>query len=301
MRNAVVDIGSNTVKMNVYDIEGVECHLILSESKTLGLLNYNIKHIMNDDGIFKLIDTLVEYRTLAENVKTKNIYFIATASLRVVENREEIISIVKDRSGIEIELISGENEALLSFEGLKYGLTGEKLRSGIMIDMGGGSTEIIGFVDGLAVRALSLNFGSLSLFRKFVGEIFPSGNEFVKIKKYINKKTSDINWFSNYGDTVYLVGGTARAIGKLHAEFYNIAVGSSDNAYYMKYNEMKQIMKNYDIETIVRVIPDRIHTVLPGLCALCRLLKLMGTQNVVIAKSGLREGYILSKIKQVVL
>ena len=248
---------------------------------------------MNDEGIFKLIETLVEYKMLADNVKTDNIYFIATASLRIVENRDEIINIVKERAGIEIELITGENEALLSFEGLKYVL-GEKLRSGIMLDMGGGSTEITGFIDGLPVRALSLNFGCLSLFKKFVSGILPEAYEINKIKKYIDKKTSDITWFSNYGDTVYLVGGTARAIAKLHSEFYNIV--SNDNAYYMKYDEMKLIAKEPDIETIVRVVPDRIHTIIPGLCAYLRLLKYMGTQNVIVTKSGLREGYILSKI-----
>jgi len=293
MRNAVVDIGSNTVKMNIYDIEDTDLRLVLSETKTLGLLNYNIKNVMTDEGIFKLIETLLEYKLLADNVNTDNIYFIATASLRIAKNRDEIIEIIKNHADIDIELISGENEALLSFEGLKYGLD-EKLRSGIMIDMGGGSTEITGFVDGLAVRALSLNFGCLSLFKKFVSGILPEAYEINKIKKYIDKKTSDITWFSNYGDTVYLVGGTARAIAKLHSEFYNIV--SNDNAYYMKYDEMKLIAKEPDIETIVRVVPDRIHTIIPGLCAYLRLLKYMGTQNVIVTKSGLREGYILSKI-----
>lgn len=311
IRYAVVDIGSNTLKMNIYDTNpraestgGVVCTPVLNETKTVGLMNYNQNSVMSEPGIIRLIETLSEYKKLAEKINVDHIYYIATASLRNAENHGEIIALVKERIDIDIELISGEEEAVLSFKGLKYGAEtrGEQLHSGIMIDMGGGSTELTGFIDGLAVRALSIPFGCLSLFKQFVSGVLPCKDEIEKIKKFVDSKAEEVNWLANYGGAVYLVGGTGKAISKLHAELAARSVQDVDVFYELKYSEMKEIaktLKSQDkkmIEILVKSVPDRLHTIIPGLTAYNRLLKHMNAENVVIAGVGLREGYLTSKL-----
>lgn len=302
MRCAVVDIGSNSIRMNIYDAFDTAPHSfkhVLTECDNSGLLNYVNHRIISDEGILKLIDVLSTFKDITGNVSCDKSFYFATASLRSIDNKTDVISTVRDRLGIEIELISGENEALLSFEGLKLSF-GYKIRSGIMIDMGGGSTELLGFVDALTVRAQSLPFGCLSLYKRYVGSILPSKDELKKIKIFIDHRISEVCWLKYYGNTAYLVGGTARAAGKLRDLLFNN--GLSEPVCSMTYNELKAVfdyLKKPDeeiIKQLVRIIPDRLHTLVPGILTYLRILNFAQTQNIIISPTGIREGYLIKRI-----
>jgi len=305
MRYAVTDIGSNTVRINIYDVIEKEDNTlpgitkIMTECRSLGLLNYERERTISDEGIFTLVDTLSAFDTLTKNVLCDRCFYFATASLRSINNTNDVIAIVKERVGITIEIISGETEALLSFSGLKLTF-GDKIASGLMIDMGGGSTEIIGFVDGLPVRALSLPFGSLSLYRKFVSEIFPTKGERKSIKKFTDENASKVCWLNNYGDTAYLVGGTARTFG--HLRDIILRNGTSDPICRMTYDELAALyayLKKPDSEIIkilLRTAPERIHTIVPGICSFIRILKFGEISNIVISPTGIREGYLSDRV-----
>ena len=299
-RYAVVDIGSNTMKMNIYDVgeENGEISLsfIMTESSTLGLINYNSRKIMSEAGIGHLVETLGKYKQLAENVGVaeERIFCLATASLRNIINSAEVISAVKARTGLDTSLISGENEALLGFDGLRYAL-GDSVRSGVMCDIGGGSTELLGFIDCLAVRCLSL-------YRKFVEEIFPSKKETRQIAAYVSEKVDEIDWLSGYGDTLYLVGGTARSVAKLRAEMTG-ADGSSAGSEMTSAQLLDTIdyfthLNKDKIEILIKVIPDRLHTIVTGMIALEQIVKRVQAKNIVISNGGLREGYLLGRIRE---
>lgn len=306
-RYAVVDIGSNTMKMNIYDVSEnngeTELSFVMTESSTLGLINYNSRKIMSEAGIGHLIDTLVKYKGLAENIGVggEHIFCLATASLRNIVNSAEVISAVKSRTGLDTSLISGENEALLGFDGLRYAL-GDSVRSGVMCDLGGGSTELLGFIDCLAVRAYSDKFGCLSLYRKFVEEVIPSKKEAKQISQYVSEHIDKIDWLGGYGDTLYLVGGTARSVAKLHSE-----MSGAESAVSGCTMTCDQFLDTIDyftrtskekIEILIKVIPDRLHTIVPGMIALGQIVKRVQPKNVVISTGGLREGYLLGRIRE---
>ena len=307
-RYAVVDIGSNTVKMNIYDVmtseEGeTRLNLVLTESSTIGLINYKRRRIMSDAGISRLIETLEKYKklALAVNVAEDRIFSLATASLRYIVNASRVVSIVKAQTGLDTSLISGENEALLCFDGLKYALGGS-VRTGMLCDLGGGSIELLGFVDDLAVKAYSDKFGCLSLYRKFVDEIIPSKKEKKKITGYVEGRISHVDWLSSYGDTLYIVGGTARSAARLHAEMTGAPAPMS--GYTISYNEFLDTVDFYtdlnknSIKTLIRLMPERLHTIVSGLLAFAAVVRRVNPKNIVISGSGLREGYLLSRIRE---
>ena len=280
-RYAVVDIGSNTMKMNIYDVEEREgetdLSFVMTESSTLGLINYNSRKIMSEAGIGHLVETLAKYKKLAENIGVGegNLFCLATASLRNIINSAEVISAIKTRTGLDTSLISGENEALLGFDGLRYAL-GDSVRSGVMCDLGGGSTELLGFIDCLAVRAHSDKFGCLSLYRKFVDEVLPSKKEAKQIAAYVSEHIEKIDWLGGYGDTLYLVGGTARSVARLHAEMTGTECVVS--GYTMTCEQFLDTVNYFThlnkdkIEILIKVIPDRLHTIVTGLIALGQIV-----------------------------
>lgn len=281
MKHAVVDIGSNTVKMNIYNADMTQ---VLYQSLPVGLINYVSDRIMSDIGIAKLIEVLAEYKQIARENHTDKIFYIATASLRNIDNQSEVLDILNKHHGINIEIISGDDEARYSYEGLKF-YNKLEMATGIMIDMGGGSTEVVGFRDGKIGDIISLPFGCLMLYKKFVSGTLPTGTEIEDISKYIDTVTSAITWLGDYGDTVYLVGGTARSILKF------------DNAL-SNYVDITKLLNKIrsDLDLITDTIPDRINVIIPGIAAYCRLLYHMNTNNIVITQAGIREGYMMAKL-----
>lgn len=275
MKNAIVDIGSNTIKIDIYD--GISS--IFNKTLPIGLIKYIENGIMTDDGITELIATLDTFRLITEAFNCDRKYYIATASLRNIKNQADVIDIVYQRMGIAIEIISGHDEAQYSYEGLRYNI-GSDIHTGIMIDMGGGSTEILGFRDGKVCDVISLPFGCLKLYLNFNSDIRRADD-------YIDSLVSDINWLKNYGDTVYLIGGTARSL-NLFGEIIN----NIDDLI----NLLGKIKD--DTELIKSVVPDRLTTIVPGLAAYCRLLYHMGIRSVVVTQASVRDGYIINKIKR---
>ena len=304
MRYAVIDIGANTARMNIYDTaENIRPFTrVLSEYQNLGLLNYVESKIVTRTGTDRLLETLTEFTALAQNVRCDDCFYFATASLRYAENAAEVLTAAKNELDIEIETVSGENEALLSFEGLKMSF-GEDINHGIMIDMGGGSTEIIGFVDGLAVRTVCLRMGCLTLYREYVRGILPEKRELKAMRDAIDKKIDDICWLKNYGSSAYLVGGTARAAGDLH-HILSCGKESGENSSAMSYKELRRIynyIKKPDretVKTLVRTHPDRLHTLIPGIYLLLRILKAAEAEDIIISPTGIREGYLAQHLKQ---
>ena len=301
MRYAIIDIGSNTVKMNLYDVIGEDRpELILGESKTVGLISYSQHKQLPEDGIRKLIETLSYYDDLAKKLHADRICCFGTASLRAVENREDVIEKVRENTGLTIDVVSGETEAVLSFKGLKFGL-GDSLRSGVMIDIGGGSTELLGFVDGLAVRAVSLDFGCLSLYRIFISGILQSKKEIEKIKKCVDEKLSQADWLPCWSSSIYIVGGTARSLGRLLSEHFKQPY--TPYGYTMPAADVKDVVNRFklpgeeELNIMIRNLPDRLHTIIPGIIAYKRIINAIGGSEVIVSETGIREGYLMQTLK----
>ena len=114
---AVIDIGSNTMRMSVYKIEGQKFTVLLSKKETAGLVNYITEGEMSEEGIGVLIDVLQQFCSSLEEISVNSINAFATASLRNVANSEQVLARVFHAVGLKVELLSGEEEAILSFSG----------------------------------------------------------------------------------------------------------------------------------------------------------------------------------------
>lgn len=304
-RCAILDIGSNTVKLNVYEAPSpakppFSATTLLSQSQTVGLINYIANGVLSDVGIARLCETVSAYAALARDLLCKEIICVATASLRFISNGAAVLSSVERQSGCKIRILSGEEEAALSFEAVMAS-TDAPCETGYVIDMGGGSTEIVGFSDGHPQEKVSLPFGCLSLHNRFISSVLPTRRELHEASSFIDEQLGKVAWLGSFGDTAFLVGGTARAAGKLHCE---ICRRRLVNDYRMPADQFQMLYRKYAspgrkrIQTMIRVIPDRIHTVIPGLCAYTRIFEATGVRNTVISFAGVRDGMILRRIKE---
>jgi len=291
----IIDVGSNTIRLNIYKFENREFTSLLQKKTMAGLAGYVEEGKMNEKGIKVACEIMSEYQNILHDFGIHHIYVFATASLRNINNTEEVVRYIKEKTGITVDVVSGEEEARLDFKGATNNM---EVSSGILIDIGGGSTEIVTYENGQILQAVSMPIGSLSLFTKHVSKLLPKRSEREAIVEEVETELQKLSNMSNKSYSIVCgVGGTIRATKKLHKELF---VHSDFNQ--MDTNDIASILtilqkrdKN-TLRKILRVVPDRVHTIIPGMLILDTIIRYFGSEVIFISNYGVREGYLYSKV-----
>ncbi len=302
LRAAVVDIGSNTIKMTVYDYNRRTKQLTERRRRTVnaGLIAYVQQGLLTEAGIRILVDAVRELKSVANADHCNRIYPFATAGLRAAANARAVIEIVRRETGLSIDLISGDSEARLTFDSLLPSLD-PQVTTGLVIDMGGGSTELVGFDRRYAQKNVSLRLGALVIYNKFVSNILPTPKEAQKIRAYVVAKLSGHPWTHDYGSTLYINGGTGRTLARLHALQRG---GESELPYTIPRADMEDLLAQITAmdkgikQLLVKEVSSRIHTFPAGLAGLLGIMDYTGADQVVITTASIREGYLLRRLNR---
>lgn len=287
MHYAIVDIGSNTVRMCVYCVEAngdyVQLH---KESRTLELLSHVEHGMLDEAGMQLLAAALRDFTQIAEQLHIGVRLAFATAVFRRLEDPSAVCARLKEATGWQIEVLSGDEEAACSFAGL---ISRHKhATSGIMIDMGGGSTEFLSFTDRVCTGAVSESFGCVSLRRQFVAEQLPTDAEAQALDAYVEQTIAGRDL--QKGASLYLVGGTAKAMGTLYRQVYG--------SYEMQPKRTADLIRRFgrpspaDFALIERFFPSRAHSAVTGMLAYGAILRVLAPRKIRISGAGVREGYL---------
>lgn len=292
MKYAIVDIGSNTVKMSIFSEEGA---LLQKEQANVGLIGYLQNGKLSLAGQTALIQTLLSFQHTAHQNGISILYPFATASLRAAQNAEAVLAAVREQTDLRIELVSGEEEAALSLAGITLAMK-EPVTCGTLLDMGGGSCEIVSFENGvLHQKPLSLPLGTLVLFSRFVQNILPTKEEIARVKAYVHTLAAQVGLTPRSGKLL-AVGGTVRAVCAYHASLHKC---ESTLPYTLTYREGNDLMDRFCQATtetklsMLRQFPNRIHTVPVGLGAYLALMECLEQDTLTVVEGGAREGYFL--------
>ena len=301
---AIVDIGANSIRMNIYDIDTQtgEFSVYTSARSLLGLAAYAKNGTLSNDGAGKLFAVLREFLARANSIPCDLFSAFATASLRGLSNSKRILRDIKARLGIDIEIISGEAEAGYDHAAIRYRFP--ETENGTLIDMGGGSTEIVRFEGDRVVNAVSLPIGCVMLGKTFTEctkkDPFPSEAEMERIRAYVKTILHAYPSFRDLGGTAFLIGGTARAAAKLSlSEKDVLREGYSFTADTLKKTADTALR---DIRSegkwIREAVPDRITSIIPGLVAYLEICDYMALDDFIISNAGVREGYLIDFIRK---
>ena len=301
-RAAVMDIGSNTIKMTIYDFNRRTQQLSEHRRRTVnaGLIAYVRQGLLTEAGIRILVDAVRELKAVANADRCNRIYPFATAGLRAAANARAVIEIVRRETGLSIDLISGDSEARLTFDSLLPSLN-PAITSGIVVDMGGGSTELVGFAHRRAQKNVSLRLGALVIYNKFVSNILPTPREANKIRSYVCAKLANHPWTHEYGSVLYINGGTGRTLARIHALERG---GESELPYTISYEDMVDLLNRITAmdkevkQLLVKEVSSRIHTFPAGLAALLGIMDYTGADRVVITTASIREGYLHRRLNR---
>lgn len=291
---AVMDFGSNTVSLAIYRMGNQDFRIISKQKAALGIIRYIKDGILNDDGIRLAVETLAELRRAAP--MAKQIFCFATASLRGVSNAQSVLATIKSETGVDVDLLSGDQESYYDYLGLMHCFP--ENRNAVALDIGGGSMEILHISNGLLHQSISLPTGSLKLSIEYVGGKFPSKQECTDIEEGVNNLLSQVEWLPHImSDTIYTIGGTARAVSKLHKATFSYSVDAKGYSYPV--SDLAPLLLYLENEShyqrMAQIIPERMQTIVPGMIALQSVARKANAKTAVVSKYGVREGYLLGK------
>jgi exopolyphosphatase / guanosine-5'-triphosphate,3'-diphosphate pyrophosphatase len=166
MRKAVFDLGTNTFNLLIADVHasGFETVYTGKDAVALGMGGINSNFIA-DDAFIRGINAISKFYTICQENNVESIHAFGTSALRSAQNASDFLKIVKEKFEIDIEIISGNREAELIYEGVKWSYNFKN--PAVIMDIGGGSTEFI-FADESGVQnVVSLDIGVSRLYQSF--------------------------------------------------------------------------------------------------------------------------------------
>lgn len=282
MSLGVIDIGSNTVRLAVYDTTTLA--VIENGVNYAGLISYVDAGKISDEGLEALCSAVLEMKEICIRAKCDKYVAFATASLRDIEDKKSLIEEVFLKTGIKMEIISGEKEAEYDYLGLKLHYNAD---TGAVFDLGGGSAQLITFEDGKVCDNISKKIGALKLYKAFVEGTFPTPSEEEKIREYVRGELSSFK--SAKHEFVFAMGGAASAIKKLYHAIF------SEKKEEFTIAELKSLSKIPE-NIINSVIPERLYTIRPALIAMEEILRVLKTDRIRCTKCGVRDGIIYEAV-----
>ncbi|MDR2577246.1 MAG: hypothetical protein LBC70_00340 [Chitinispirillales bacterium] len=306
---AIIDIGSNTLRLSAYEVSGVGIRQAYRLKSTVGLAAYVDKAGgLSAKGISEACAALKYFRSKVEGSGITETYAFAAAGLRNITNADEVIEIISRETGFDVTVISGEEEALCGYTGAA---NDAQISDGILADIGGGSTEIVTCRGGKVESAMSVAVGSMGMYSKYVTKVLPTKPQrekiyvetFERIRAEIVAQSAKM--IAREPESVWQprtemcgIGGTMRALRKLN----NAIFGAPHTNYTVSAKNTGKILNLIDANTrlmldkILYLTPERVHTITPGLIILSAIIEIYGCETITISESGVREGYLIRNV-----
>jgi exopolyphosphatase / guanosine-5'-triphosphate,3'-diphosphate pyrophosphatase len=290
-RTAVIDIGSNSVRVVIYERTSRFAFHLLRQAKSrvrIGEGVYKQDGHLTDSAMQRAFETLQEYVTLAETYKCRKILSVATSALRDAPNKSVFINKVSKELGINLKVIDGDQEAYL---GGIAALNMLAMNQGVTIDIGGGSTELAIIDQGRVTQTVSLNIGTVRL-----KELFLNDSLIDDAKAFIldAAKTLDKTFFKQ---NIIGIGGSIRALSNAYLKEvkYPIKVlhGYSYKASKMINFATPIITANEKYLKDTNIKSERFDVIGSGALIFTELLKYLNAPTVTVSSVGVREGTYL--------
>jgi exopolyphosphatase / guanosine-5'-triphosphate,3'-diphosphate pyrophosphatase len=282
---ACIDIGSNTTRLLVAEPDESSLREVLSQRTFTRLRGY--EGPIPPEKVGEVADTVASQVRLARECGAQDIRAVATAAIRGASNRDELCEAVRSASGVEVAVLSGDDEARLAFLGATRTLRHAPKGVVAVVDVGGGSSELVcGTVEGGVQWSASFRVGSGYLADHYVRSDPPSATELESIRAHVAGVFEGLE--PPRAEAAYAVGGSATSLRRLIGAVLDhetlgrgIRVLSDEPA--------DDVARRFELH------PERVRVLPAGLLLLDAASTLLGVP-LRIAGGGLREGVILERM-----
>lgn len=289
MRIGIIDFGTNTLRLDIFETDDEKYKIIYDDAIFSGIVENTVGNSLSQDGIEHIIQAIEEHQAVCRHYRCDRVECFSTASLRYIDNAENVIEQVEFRSGIRITMISGDDEAKYDFKALR---SVSSVKNGVGCDLGGGSFQLFTFDENGPTKSASFPLGSSRMAKKYSSATIPTLSEIAKIKDEVSSALSDIG-FEKSGGNLLAMGGTAKAMIKM----YRSALKKEGTILLSDISVMLKLLSEEPeeaVELIEEIEPKRAHTLVPGMAVLSAIAEYMGCDGIDVYSVGVREGFLES-------
>jgi exopolyphosphatase/guanosine-5'-triphosphate,3'-diphosphate pyrophosphatase len=300
-RLGAIDVGSNSVRLLVAEYDAASGLTVIDELKDQPRLAAGLAKTgcLNDAAMDRAIQTLGRMREVCQRRKVRRIAAVATAAVREAENGPWFVRRVRRELDIPLRIIDAETEAALSYRSVAhhFPLAGERA---LVADIGGGSLELIGAVDGLVEQTLSLPLGAVRLTELHLTGDRTIQRELARLRKYIRRQLkraiSSREWAAA---AVIGSGGTFTTLARVTRARRGQAPGDTVHGVTVETAEVERLLDWLASRTpeqrrqVPGLNPARADIILAGLAVTAELLDWVRTRSITVSAFGLREGLLL--------
>ncbi len=288
-RHAIIDVGSNTIHLLVGEVEEGRVLPVTGEKFAVRLGSGVDKTGRIEDARLPVaVEAISFFATVADFNGAPEPTILATSAVRDAENGLDLVREVRERTGLVMRLISGEEEAALGFRGAVSALGDEVSAGGpvFVVDLGGGSAQLIlGDVAGGPEKQVSLPLGSNRTTERFVESDPPRQKELKALRKAVSEMLPE--WKLPKGTAIVAVGGSARAMLRL----------TRDKLTQKRLRRLVEETSQMPSGVFARetgLVPERARVLPAAASTLEAILAYYGRPSLTVARGGIREGVILA-------
>ena len=293
MRLAAIDIGSNAARLLITDVipgpQGVGEFIKTVLVRVPLRLGFDVfdKGEISSAKVEKIIKTIKAYKLLLDVYEVKHLKACATSAMRDAVNANDIIKKVKAETGIEIEIISGDQEASFIYENhIAENMTTDE--SYLYVDVGGGSTELTFFSDGKMIFKKSFNIGTIRLLKNQVEEV-----TWDEMKEFIIGTTKGYHHVTAIGS-----GGNINKVFSIskRKEGKPLTLDLLRD-YYKEFSNLSMPQRI----SLYKLREDRADVIVPALLIYINIMRWAAAEEIVVPKIGLADGLIHTLYEEVKL
>ena len=294
---AAIDVGSNSVRVAVMSRSDHGSLEVLDEARDVPRLIRDVEEHgkLRPETIEHLMAVLADFRLLA-HASGAEIVAVATSAARDASNGPELVERIRRELGIDLRVISGDEEARLAFLGATYTLP---VSNGLVLDIGGGSMEVVRFEDRQAVQTWTLPLGAVRLTDRFLTSDPLSTSELRALRTHIQKQITGAKIAPLRDDeTLVGTGGTIRNLGKIDrarrayplSRLHGYEVARSDLQGVADLVRQGSVSERRSISGLNE---DRADTIVAGALVVEAMMNALQARSLTVSGQGLREGMAL--------
>lgn len=303
-RVAIIDIGSNTIRLVIYGINNYfdveEIHNIKTPTRLAEFLqDEDGLVILTEGGIDRIITALKSFQDIMNQFEVNTVKIMATAAIRQSANQEEILAAIKEETNYTVTILDESQEAFFGQYAVLYTMN---IYDGITIDMGGASTEITLFKNKEMVEYHSFPFGTVSLKETFFnGKAHNDPKAIKEVRSFIKKSFKSLDWLKKAKLPLIAIGGSARNVANVHQRLVSYPLAGL-HGYGMSTQNLEATLNLFvessyeDLLDMDGLSNDRVDIIIPATIAFIELLHVIKGPEMYISSRGLREGIVLHHI-----
>lgn len=294
---AVVDIGSNSGRMIVFRSGRGEHLDVLEDARAPLRLARELRDgdELGADAIARTVEALRDFKAVAEAAGAERILAVATSAVREATDGDELLRRAGNL-GVPLRVIDGATEARLGFLGAVHDLS---VRSGVTMDVGGGSVELTSFADRRFRTSWTLPLGSLRVSDRFLESDPPAERELQKLRKHVAASLGEagVVELAKREDLVG-IGGTVRNLAKMDLRRADHPLPLL-HAYELTERRLGALIDDLAERPMKRraqmsgLNPDRADTIVGGALVVQGVMQHLGARRLIVSSRGLREGLAL--------